>query len=106
MLIVLVDIVSDITKQISADYGVLAYKGKDMGLSLRGTFIIDPNQVVRHISINDLGVGRNVDEVLRLVQGFQYTDEHGEVCPAGWEKGGKTMVADPTKSKEYFKAAN
>ncbi|KAJ3210450.1 C-terminal domain of 1-Cys peroxiredoxin [Entophlyctis luteolus] len=99
-------LVSDITKQISNDYGVLVDEGSDMGLSLRGTFIIDPKQIVRHISINDLGVGRSVDETLRLVEAFQFNDKHGEVCPAGWKKGAKTMIADPAKSKEYFKAVN
>ncbi|KAJ3395725.1 Peroxiredoxin TSA1-B, partial [Chytridiales sp. JEL 0842] len=92
--------------KISNDYGVLIDHGEDNGVSLRGTFIIDPKGVIRHISINDLPVGRSVDEVLRLVEGYQFNDKHGEVCPAGWHKGGKTMVADPVKSKAYFKAVN
>ncbi|RHZ17094.1 hypothetical protein DYB37_011226, partial [Aphanomyces astaci] len=54
------------------------------------------------ITVNDLPVGRNVDEILRLVQAFQYTDEHGEVCPAGWTPGAATLVADPNGSKAYF----
>ncbi|KAJ3390519.1 C-terminal domain of 1-Cys peroxiredoxin [Entophlyctis sp. JEL0112] len=57
-------------------------------------------------SINDLGVGRSIDETLRLVEAFQFNDKHGEVCPAGWKKGAKTMIADPVQSKEYFKAVN
>ncbi|KAJ3292140.1 peroxiredoxin 3-like protein [Rhizoclosmatium globosum] len=101
-----IPLVSDITKQISADYGVLIEQGGDIGLSLRGTFIIDPKQVVRHISMNDLGVGRSIDETLRLVEAFQFNDKHGDVCPANWKKGAKTMIADPTKSKEYFRAVN
>jgi alkyl hydroperoxide reductase subunit AhpC len=54
------------------------------------------------VTINDLPVGRNVDEVIRLVKAFQFTDTHGEVCPANWQPGAETMVADPQKSKEYF----
>ena len=68
-------ILSDLTKQISSDYGVLL---EDSGISLRGLFIIDPNGVVRQITINDLPVGRSVDETLRLIKAFQYTDKHGE----------------------------
>ena len=96
-------VVADITKKISSEYGVLLEGG---GVALRGTFIIDPEQVVKHISINDLGVGRSVDEVLRLVEGFQFVAEHGEVCPAGWTKGEKTMIPDSVKAKDYFKAVN
>jgi alkyl hydroperoxide reductase subunit AhpC len=94
-------LIADTTKSMARDYGVLI---EDAGVALRGLFIIDPNGIVRQITINDLPVGRNVDEVLRLVQAFQYTDQHGEVCPANWQKGGKTMKADPAKSKEYFSA--
>ncbi|KAI9337937.1 thioredoxin-like protein [Obelidium mucronatum] len=101
-----IPLISDITKQISSDYGVLIEQGGDIGLSLRGTFIIDPKQIVRHISINDLGVGRSIDETLRLVEAFQFNDKNGEVCPAGWKKGAKSMIADPKKSKEYFKAVH
>jgi alkyl hydroperoxide reductase subunit AhpC len=59
----------------------------------------------RQITINDLPVGRSVDETLRLVEAFQFTDEHGEVCPAGWQKGGKTIKPSVEKSKEYFSTA-
>ena len=58
--------------------------------------------VLRQITINDLPVGRSVEETLRLVQAFQFVDEHGEVCPAGWKPGKDTMKADPKGSKEYF----
>ncbi|KAH6577935.1 hypothetical protein BASA50_003847 [Batrachochytrium salamandrivorans] len=101
-----IPLVSDITKNISHSYGVLADSGGDIGLSLRGTFIIDPKGVVRQITINDTGVGRNIDETLRLVEALQFVDEHGEVCPAGWKKGEKTMTADPIKSKEYFQTVS
>jgi len=98
-----IPLVSDITKQISRDYGVLLEDGEDAGVSLRGLFIINEQGIVRHISINDLPVGRSVDETLRLVQAFEYTDKYGEVCPSGWKPGDPTMLADPTKSKEYFR---
>lgn len=66
-------------------------------------FIIDPNNVVRSISINDESVGRNVDETLRIVQAFQYADAHkGEGCPANWVPGDATIKADPFKAKEFF----
>ena len=58
--------------------------------------------ILRQITINDLPVGRSVDETLRLVQAFQFTDEHGEVCPAGWKPGSSTMKPDPKGSLDYF----
>lgn len=58
----------------------------------RGLFIIDGRGILRQITMNDLPVGRSVDETLRLVQAFQYTDEHGEVCPAGWKPGQETVT--------------
>lgn len=91
-------ILADITKQIAREYGVL----HDEAVALRGTFILDDKNVVQHCSINNLSVGRNVEEVLRLVEGYQHTAKHGEVCPANWNKGGDTMKPDPKGSKEYF----
>merc|ERR1712165_400884 len=87
-----IPLLADRTQQISANYGVLK---EDEGVAFRGLFIIDGNGVLRQITVNDLPVGRDVDETLRLVQAFKFTDEHGEVCPAGWRKGKKTMK--PTK---------
>lgn len=66
---------SDFTKKISRDYGVLL---EDLGASLRGLFIIDGKGTIRHMSVNDLPVGRSVEEVLRLVKAFQFNDKHGE----------------------------
>ena len=60
--------------------------------NFRGLFIIDPKGTLRQITVNDLPVGRSVDETLRLVQAFQFTDEHGEVCPAGWKPGSDTVT--------------
>jgi alkyl hydroperoxide reductase subunit AhpC len=67
--------------------------------------VLSGNFSIRQITINDLPVGRSVDETLRLVEAFQFTDKHGEVCPAGWQKGGKTIKPDVTKSKEYFSSS-
>ena len=99
-----IPMIADLSKQIAKDYGCLIDHGKDNGVAFRATYIIDKNGIVRHISMNDLPVGRNVDEVLRLVQAFQYTDEHGEVCPSKWKPGKKTMVPDPKSEKlaEYW----
>merc|ERR1712142_271808 len=92
-------LLADFNKTISADYGVLV---EEAGLALRGLFIIDPAGVVRQITVNDLPVGRSVDETLRLVKAFQFTDKHGEVRPANWTPEAKTIKPNPTDSKEYF----
>ena len=96
-----IPLMSDLDKSISKDYGVLL----DGGVALRGTFIIDGKQIIRHIGMNDLPVGRNVDEVYRLVQGYQYSDVHGEVCPASWKPGDATMhpTHDSAKTQTYWK---
>jgi len=94
-----IPLVSDLTKEISRSYGVLL---EDQGITLRGLFIIDPNGIIRQITINDLPVGRDVDETLRLVQAFQYVDKHGEVCPAGWKPGKDTIIPNPTDKIDYF----
>nr|XP_023489068.1 peroxiredoxin-4 isoform X1 [Equus caballus] len=84
-----IPLLSDLTHQISKDYGVYL---EDSGHTLRGLFIIDDKGILRQITLNDLPVGRSVDETLRLVQAFQYTDKHGEVCPAGWKPGSETLL--------------
>merc|ERR1712080_303277 len=94
-----IPLVSDLTHKISQDYGVYL---DDAGHTLRGLFLIDPNGTLRQITMNDLPVGRSVDETLRLVQAFQYTDQHGEVCPAGWKPGADTIVPDPKEKLNYF----
>ncbi len=98
-----IPLVADLTKKISTDYGVLM---EDAGISLRGLFIVSDKGIVRHITMNDPPVGRSVDEVLRLVAAFKHTDEHGEVCPAGWKPGSSTMKPDPKGSLEYFEQVN
>ena len=92
-------LVADLTKEISKNYGVLL---EDAGVALRGLFLIDREGIVRHITINDLPLGRNIDEVLRLIDALQYTEEHGEVCPANWEKGKKAMKPSQDGLEEYF----
>jgi peroxiredoxin (alkyl hydroperoxide reductase subunit C) len=103
-----IPLVADVTKSIARSYGCLIEGGEDAGVAFRATYIIDKNLKVRHISISDLPVGRNVDETLRLVKAFQYTDEFGEVCPASWRPGKKTMHADPSsaKTQEYWETAH
>ncbi|EJD00641.1 peroxiredoxin [Fomitiporia mediterranea MF3/22] len=96
-------LLADKSMKISRDYGVLL---EDEGVALRGLFIIDPKGTLRQITVNDLPVGRSVEETLRLVKAFQFTDKHGEVCPANWQEGGATMKADPKGSLEYFASAN
>lgn len=95
-------LLGDKSGNISTAYGVLT----PSGLPLRGLYVIDPKGVLRQITINDFPVGRSVDEVLRLVQAFQFVDKHGEVCPAGWKPGSLTIKPDTEKSKEYFQKAN
>ncbi|XP_046829988.1 peroxiredoxin 1-like [Vespa crabro] len=95
-----IPLLADKSLKIARDYGVL---DEESGVPFRGLFIIDDKQNLRQITVNDLPVGRSVDETLRLVQAFQYTDKHGEVCPAGWKPGKKTMKPDVVASKEYFK---
>lgn len=90
--------VSDITKQISRDYGVIT----DGGVALRGLFLIDRDGIVRHELINDLPLGRDVDEALRVVKALQFFEKHGEVCPAGWHEGDKAMKPTAEGVAEYL----
>lgn len=98
-----IPLLSDLNKQISRDYGVLL---DGPGIALRGLFIIDPNGVVKHMSVNDLPVGRCVEETLRLVKAFQFVETHGEVCPASWTPHSPTIKPTPEGSKEYFEKVN
>lgn len=92
-----IPLVADITKDIARDYGVLL---EDKGIALRGQFVIDGKGVLRSMTVNDLPVGRNVDEALRLVQAFQHADKTGDVVPCGWTPGKKTLTV--AKADEYF----
>lgn len=98
-----IPLISDLNHSISEKYGVYLDHTDDKGVSLRGTFVIDEKGIVRHISINDLNVGRNPEETLRIVKALKHSDENGVVCPAKWNEGDKAMIPNPTQSKEYFK---
>ncbi len=91
-------LVADLTKDISKAYDVLL----DGGVALRGSFLIDKDGTVRHAVINDLPLGRNIDEMIRMVDTMLFTNEHGEVCPAGWSKGDEGMKADTAGVAEYL----
>ena len=80
-------IVADITKEIARSYGVLFNES----VALRGLFLIDKEGTIRHALVNDLPLGRNVDEALRLLDALQFTEKHGEVCPANWREGEEAM---------------
>lgn len=95
-----IPLLADKNLKNALSYGV--YKNDD-GVTFRGLFIIDGKGILRQVTINDLPVGRSVDETLRLVSAFQFTDKHGEVCPANWKPGDKTIKPDVDKSKEFFK---
>lgn len=94
-------LVSDLDKSICRDYGVLIEKP---GIALRGLFLIDKSGKIRHITINDLPLGRNVDEVLRMVDAVQFNEKHGEVCPANWNKGAEGMKPDQKGLEKYASA--
>ncbi len=90
--------VADITKSICRDYDVLIGEA----IALRGTFLIDKKGVVRHQVINDLPLGRNIDEAIRMVDALLFYEEQGEVCPAGWNKGSEGMKATPEGVADYL----
>ena len=90
--------VADVKHEICRAYDVESAGG----VAFRGSFLIDKSGVVRHQVVNDLPLGRNVDEMLRMVDAMQFTEEHGEVCPAGWNKGKAGMKADPSGVASYL----
>ncbi len=91
-------LVADLSKQISKDYDVLFGES----VALRGSFLIDADGTVRHAVINDLPLGRNIDEMIRMVDAMIFTNEYGEVCPAGWHKGEEGMKASTEGVAEYL----
>ena len=106
-------IVADLAKTIAMDYGVLAgeyvyneendsLKFEGAPVAYRGTFIIDKNGVVRHETINDLPLGRNIDEYVRLLDAILHVEKYGEVCPANWEEGKDAMNADRKSTAAYL----
>lgn len=92
-------LIADLGGGIARSLGAL----NDAGIALRGLFLIDPDGVVQHATINNLAVGRNVDETIRLIEAFQYTKANGEVCPANWKPGAKAMKAEMGSLKSYLK---
>ncbi len=105
-------VVADLSKTISMAYGVLGgeYSYNDEGdvefegapVAYRGLFLIDKNGIIRHMLVNDLPLGRNVDEAIRMVEALQCYEEVGEVCPANWKKGSKTMAATHDGVADYL----
>ncbi len=91
-------LVADITKSIAREYGVLF----NDAIALRGLFLLDKEGVVRHALINDLPLGRNVDEVIRLLDALQHVEKHGEVCPANWRKGDEAMKPSAGGVADYL----
>ena len=93
-------LVADLNKQIARDYDVLLNES----VALRGLFLIDKAGVVRHQVVNDLPLGRSVDEALRIVKALQFFETNGEVCPADWKEGKRTIKPSVAGSKEFFGA--
>jgi len=91
-------LVADLNKNISRDYGVLI----NDAIALRGLYLIDKEGIVRHEVVNDLSLGRNVDEVLRMIDALQFTEKHGEVCPANWKEGDEAMKPTAEGVAEYL----
>ena len=91
---------ADVKHEIAKAYGI---DHPEEGVALRGSFLIDKNGVVRHQVVNDLPLGRNIDEMLRMVDALQFHEEHGEVCPAQWEKGKEGMKDNPEGVAKYLK---
>ena len=92
-------ILADLNKDVTKNFGCLI---EGAGVALRGLFIIDDKGVIQHSTINNLSVGRNPAETLRLIEAYQFTAKHGEVCPAGWTSGDDSMKPDPKGSQEWF----
>ena len=94
-------LIADVKHEICRSYDV---EFGAAGVAFRGSFLIDKNGVVRHQVVNDLPLGRNIDEMIRMVDALQFTEEHGEVCPAGWNKGKAGMKASTAGVAEYLAA--
>ena len=92
-------LISDIKHEVSKKFGVYL---EDEGVALRGLFLIDPNGIVRHALVNDLPLGRSVDEALRVLDALQYVEEHGEVCPANWREGEESMAPTAEGVSQYL----
>lgn len=93
-------LIADLDKSIARAYDVLL----PMGIALRGLFLIDKAGVVRHQVVNDLPLGRSIDEALRMVEALQFFEQNGEVCPANWKSGARSIKPNPKDSKTFFQA--
>ncbi|AKZ66121.1 peroxiredoxin C [Candidatus Palibaumannia cicadellinicola] len=91
--------VADIKREIIKSYGI---EHPDLGVALRGSFLIDNHGIVRHQVVNDLPLGRNIDEMIRMVDALQFHEEYGEVCPAQWEKDQDGMIPSPEGVTKYL----
>ena len=94
-------LVADLNKRIASAYDVLL---KDDGVALRGLFIIDPDGIVQHQVVNNLPLGRSVDEAVRMLDAVQFVEEHGEACPADWSPGRESVKPHPEGAREFFEA--
>ncbi|MBJ7449199.1 MAG: peroxiredoxin [Parachlamydiales bacterium] len=92
-------LISDLNKQVAKLYDVL---NEDAGVAYRGLFLIDKDGVIRHMTINDLAIGRSVDEALRVLDALLYHEKHGEVCPANWSKGSKGFKPTQQGLKDFY----
>ena len=95
-------LVSDLKKEISTAYDVVE---ENMGVAFRGLFLIDKDQIVQHQVVNNLPLGRNIDEAIRMVKALQFFEKNGEVCPANWNEGDKAMKPTEDGLKDYFNEA-
>ncbi len=92
-------LIADLNHNICQAYGI---EHPELGIALRGALIIDKEGIVRHQTVNDLPLGRNIDELIRLIDALQHHEQYGEVCPAGWNKGSKGMVPTPEGVTNYL----
>lgn len=98
-------LISDLGRSISASYGVLAEDSRSYypsGVSVRATFLTDKNRIVRHMVVNDEPLGRNMNELIRMIQALQFFEENGQVCPSGWNTGDTGMINTPAGVAEYL----
>ncbi|NDD54309.1 peroxiredoxin, partial [bacterium] len=95
-------LLSDLNKTVAREYGVL---NDQAGVALRGVFLLDKTNTVQHASINNLALGRNMSELVRLVDALKHVESYGEVCPANWQAGKKGMKATAEGVRAYFSAA-
>ncbi|VAX76409.1 peroxiredoxin [Buchnera aphidicola] len=91
--------ISDITKKIQQSYGI---EHEELKIALRASFVIDSSGIIRHQSVNDLPIGRNIKEIIRIIDALKIYAKYGEVCPANWEPGKKTIQANPNGIKKYL----